>query len=607
MSDEIVIASGFNNLFTAGDGNNIVRDSIGNLYVAMYAKLISTSKFKVYVYQSTDKGKTWVDLQLPGVESDAYDQDRICLVIDNNDAVHAFWDGTDSANSPNLGVKHATYSAGSWSAWEAIFSDPHDQISPSVQMDSLGNIHLAYYGYSASDVSYRQVFYTNNIGGSWKVPELVSNLDGYVQASPVLDIDSNDKVHIIWSGQDAGSNFHNQIKYSNNISGTWSAFQNIVVNTGVNQGGVTFKFDASNKIHLFWHEALSPDPNHLYYSNNTSGSWAAKTSVALNSSYAQVNPYFSFDDAGFMHVLYSENDTGNYEIKYTNNLIGSWSAPIALSSGLVHNYGKIFYSVTDQEGYLAYGGGAVDASNGNTVSFRTLGSPFTASFLVQDGTDIKSISGGSWSVVGTAPATQAMFDANGMTDFSVLSDANIRTLTSDTPKILYYTQATAPTSTVTAVPNDKLIFPTGDIDLTSAQGINTVTLTASQSGAGAVRLIVSVDSGVTWKTWSGAWTDIDSSDLAAVKAGGMDAATVNARVRADWDALMGTSKLIRFAYYLGMDASTDTASTDELSMNLEMLGTWQSTLPGTDYTYEYPDNTTLRVKFLANGDFKVNY
>lgn len=213
-----------------------------------------------------------------------------------------------------------------------------------------------------------------------------------------------------------------------------------------------------------------------------------------------------------------------------------------------------------------------------------------------------------WSVVGTAPATAAMFTANGFSSFSGITDADIRSLTSNTPKFLEYPSASAPVPSVTAVPNDRIVFPTGDLDLSSADSVASVSITANQTGGGVVRLIVSPDSGTTWYTWNGTtWATIDSTNLATVKASGMTPATVNARVQADWTSLLGTSKLIRFAYYLGMNASSDTANTDLLTMTLNMTGYWSSTVLGTDYTYEYPGNTTLRVKFLVNGDFKVNY
>ncbi|ECP9029752.1 discoidin domain-containing protein [Campylobacter jejuni] len=72
-----------------------------------------------------------------------------------------------------------------------------------------------------------------------------------------------------------------------------------------------------------------------------------------------------------------------------------------------------------------------------------------------------------WSVVGTAPATKAMFDTDGMTDLSMINHEAIQGLVSGTPELLCWTdEVTASrTTNLTAIPHPQLLLPTGDIEV----------------------------------------------------------------------------------------------------------------------------------------------
>lgn len=87
----------------------------------------------------------------------------------------------------------------------------------------------------------------------------------------------------------------------------------------------------------------------------------------------------------------------------------------------------------------------------------------------------------------------------------------------------------------------------------------------------------------------------------------MTIAAFNARTSADWVALVGASNTLRFAYYLEMVASTDTAFTDALVMTADMTGVWRKAVNGTDYNADYTNNTNILLSIYANGDYKINY
>jgi hypothetical protein len=238
-------------------------------------------------------------------------------------------------------------------------------------------------------------------------------------------------------------------------------------------------------------------------------------------------------------------------------------------------------------------------------------------YLFEDGTDIKkwdtSLATPAWVVVGTSPVTKAMFDTYGMDGISNISDSQIKSLVSSTPKLLFWTTDTVSKQTkMTAVPPPKLMKANGDILLGSMTSLDSVNLTANVAGNGAIRAIVSFDKGTNWKAWdeslaTPSWITVDSTNLTEVKSKGMTTTNINSRTKADWDLLFSGSATMRFGYYMEILSSTDNASADAISITADFKGAWQSGIHGTDYTYGYPSNDILRINILGDGDYKINY
>lgn len=233
---------------------------------------------------------------------------------------------------------------------------------------------------------------------------------------------------------------------------------------------------------------------------------------------------------------------------------------------------------------------------------------FIWKYLFEDSGKIKSLLDGAWVELGFTPATQLQFITNGLDSLVNVTDSLIRQLTEN--KVLLWSadpEVNEKKLQITAVPVPKLILPTGDIMLTDVAGIDKVTLNATQTGSGKVRIIVSTDKGVTWKTYNLGWVAIDPT-VDAVATGGLSPATLNDLTRAEWDALTGSSsRTIRFGYYLEIDTTLDKAETDAIITQWDMKGFWGGAIHGTDYDFLYADNNLLRVHLYSNGSYKINY
>lgn len=123
-----------------------------------------------------------------------------------------------------------------------------------------------------------------------------------------------------------------------------------------------------------------------------------------------------------------------------------------------------------------------------------------------------------------------------------------------------------------------------------------------------IRFIVTKDltTYYTYNFTNSAWEVIDHTNLATVKTSGITASQLSTIPRAKWD-LMTTGAGLAIGYLLSQGSTLDTNYIDSLNIQVDMKGSWDKAIHGTDYTYGYPQNNLLRVKLLTSGDYKINY
>ena len=186
-----------------------------------------------------------------------------------------------------------------------------------------------------------------------------------------------------------------------------------------------------------------------------------------------------------------------------------------------------------------------------------------------------------------------------ISDLSTIGKFKVISMNGDTP---------VTNTTVTAIPKTQTVYPTKLIKTSPFEKLNSVSINATSSGAGDIKVAVTTDL-ATYKVWDKvtlAWIDIPKSDIATR---GMSVADVSALTDTEWNMLVsyGVGDGIAFAYSLDITADTDKAEIDELTLNAEMRGSWNKAFHGTDYTYGYPFYDQLSVKLLKDGSYKINY
>ena len=197
----------------------------------------------------------------------------------------------------------------------------------------------------------------------------------------------------------------------------------------------------------------------------------------------------------------------------------------------------------------------------------------------------------------------AMFEA---TARQMPTITQLKTLTMPIKAVNYQDDNSQPSCVVNAIPEAQTITPKGRIPLLKYSKIRQVTITGGTTGDGVVKIAVTKDNSTyqVYDTVNEEWKTIDIADIGT---DGMSLTDVSALTSAEWIAYDCMDSGIGFAYYLEMASTSDTAYTDELTLNVELLGELKSLIKGTDYDYSYVSNDVLQVKLFKNGDFRINY
>lgn len=159
---------------------------------------------------------------------------------------------------------------------------------------------------------------------------------------------------------------------------------------------------------------------------------------------------------------------------------------------------------------------------------------------------------------------------------------------------------------VIKIPDEGLLLANGDIALKSVDNIDFFDVVYEGAGDYTLKVIVSVDEGKNWSTYnSGVWEEVrNKEDIVDY---GMTPQQMKLIPSKSWNELRKYSNSIRFGYYIKYNSSDAYVRVESLNAQFDMTGTWKASIHGKDFEYEYPDNSTIKVKILKDGDYKINY
>jgi SPRY domain len=215
----------------------------------------------------------------------------------------------------------------------------------------------------------------------------------------------------------------------------------------------------------------------------------------------------------------------------------------------------------------------------------------------------------NWITVSSSLPTEQEFLEHGMDTIDYITSDELLLLGDISLPIeieTYTTGTELKTLNYNAIPFDKVIVPTKDIDITNVLNIDYFRVDSIISGQGIVKVAVSFDTGLSWYAWDSVnnlWKMIDLS-LNSIGVDGMAPNVMNSITDVNWNELRGNSNTVRFAYFLSMSNSSDIASVDNLVSQFDLKGAWKYYK---EADWIYSSNTMLTVQLYHNGDYKINY
>ena len=205
--------------------------------------------------------------------------------------------------------------------------------NPRVTIDTRGNIHIAWQDGKASPVNPTDytltygIYYKMFDGTNWS--EDLDLSEEPTASYPVLDIDSHDRIHVIWQDSRAGDTVDLFYKTYDEVG--WSANQQITHGKGILPGSglaerPTLIVDHQNHLHCAWGDnRISMNNYEIFYKIYSDESWSDDQRLT-NVWGKSKNPSITVDSQNNLHLVFEDDREGNKELYYKTRLnSGTWS------------------------------------------------------------------------------------------------------------------------------------------------------------------------------------------------------------------------------------------------------------------------------------------
>ena len=244
------------------------------------------------------------------------------LAVDSVGDLHALWDDKTSGHH-EIYYGKSTNGGSSWSATRRLTWASSYYLSVAIAVDTADNIHIVWADYlpGTGEIYYKK---STNGGTTWTANKRLTWTSG-ASEDPSITVDSLGNIHVVWEDSTPGDY---QIYYKKSTDGgvTWTASQRVSWTQDTCLQPVIASH-WSGWLYLFWVEK-SPAGNEIYFKTGTIGGpgWSASRKVAWTSGSSWC-PAVSVDFSGDLHLAWSGNTPGNYEVYYRKSTDGgaSWA------------------------------------------------------------------------------------------------------------------------------------------------------------------------------------------------------------------------------------------------------------------------------------------
>jgi len=289
------------------------------------------------IWYADNTSGSWATTQITNATG-SNDQQSPQITVDSNGYSHITWYGPDPVTGGAGQIWYADNTSGWSTAQLTTAASGNDQYNPQIALDSSGDSHITWYGPHPVTGGELQIWYADNTSGSWANAQITTAAGGFTQWRPQIAVDGGGDSHITWDGPHPVTGGNYQIWYADNTSGSWATTQITNDTAGNGQFHAQIALDSGGDSHITWFgdHPTTGVPRQIWYADNTSGSWLAPTQLTTaTGSNNQEDPQIAVDSGGDSHITWNglhPTTGGAYQIWYTDNTSGSWSAPTQLTS-----------------------------------------------------------------------------------------------------------------------------------------------------------------------------------------------------------------------------------------------------------------------------------
>ncbi len=281
---------------------------------------------------------------LSGTNISNSDGDSISPVLapDGSDTVHAVWEEDETLYT------NRKPDGGSWLSTPVQISTGSE---PALDRGSDGTLHLVWSDYSVLKGNY-EIYYSKWLGSGWDVPLNVSSTTanssspdvaarpdgsayvvwfdpsviyfgiiastGVVSSTglvtigsgvqnPAVDVSADGVVHLAWQKPDDDTGKY-EILYSRNAGSGWGLAEEVSRSPGIDSLAPDVAVTSDGIAYVIWTQGSS-----VVYAARKATGWTAPITVSQGTAYS---PFIAADDAGFVHAVWTEQDTSGYRLVY---------------------------------------------------------------------------------------------------------------------------------------------------------------------------------------------------------------------------------------------------------------------------------------------------
>jgi hypothetical protein len=315
----------------------LVRTTDGHLHV-VYHRKDNHGIFQVFHAESSDNGVTWKEEQVTFANKD---QCFPALASDSSGNLHLVWnDGWPSEPGITPNVYYRKKTVDGWQPPELVASYA---AYPSLAIDSQDNVHVVYGAYVYEPGYWgggNGIRWRLRTAEGWQAEESISAEKQWARY-PSVAIDSNDNVHVVWNHAPRYRFY--DVHYRKKTASRWETEVEISRDSDSTAPYPVIAIDNQDCVHIVWHQQEGASYNtaqdgywsirHRVYTD----SWQPVEILAGPTKFLQVCPTMAIDDRNQIHVVWAgrtESSPSIYQLQYKKFEATGWHPTRQLTSSL---------------------------------------------------------------------------------------------------------------------------------------------------------------------------------------------------------------------------------------------------------------------------------